>query len=97
MQGTVKFYNADKGFGFIIPDDGTEDLFFHVTQCTEGYEPNENDICTFEVWEGRDGRSAATQVVPTGGQAQPTGDDHGGGDDSSAGDDDDQEEEQAQE
>lgn len=95
MQGTVKFYNADKGFGFIIPDDGQEDLFFHVTQCTEGYEPNENDIVTFEVWEGRDGRSAATQVVPTWGQAQ-AGDDDGAGDNSSAGDDE-QEEEQAQE
>ena len=27
--GTVKFYNAEKGFGFVVPDDGRDDIFFH--------------------------------------------------------------------
>ena len=31
MQGTVKFYNAEKGYGFIAPDGGDKDVFVHVT------------------------------------------------------------------
>lgn len=31
QQGTIKFYNAEKGYGFIKPDDGGRDIFVHVT------------------------------------------------------------------
>jgi len=81
MLGVVKFYNADKGFGFIVPEDGSDDLFFHITQATEGYEPQENDEVEFAVGEGRDGRSAAQEVVPTGNSGGATTGDDDDGDD----------------
>ncbi len=85
MQGQIKFYNDQKGFGFIVPEDGGEDLFFHITQCEEGYEPAEGDDVTYNLGQGRDGRSAAQEVRPAGGGS------------SSQQQDDDQEEEQYEE
>ena len=70
MIGSVKFYNADKGFGFITPADGSQDVFFHITQCEETYEfPQEGDEVNFDLGEGKDGRPAATNVSPTGGSS----------------------------
>lgn len=68
QQGTVKFYNDQKGFGFITY--GEEDIFFHIRQCQEGYLPQQDDVVTFNVGEGRDGRSSAIDVAPTGEVAQ---------------------------
>ena len=54
--GTVKFYNASKGFGFITQDDG-EDIFFHVTE-VQGQEPQDGDKVQFQVGEGKKGPCA---------------------------------------
>ena len=66
MNGIVKFYNLEKGFGFITPEDGSADVFFHITQVAEGFEPQDGDNVTFEIANGRDGRPAAANVQPAG-------------------------------
>lgn len=72
MTGTVKFYNVDKWFGFIEAEG--QDVFFHITQVVEGYEPQDGDTVTFEISNGRDGRPAAANVTPASGGAQDDGD-----------------------
>ena len=63
--GTVKWFNASKGFGFITPDDGGDDLFVHHSEIkTEGYATlDENQKVNFEIGEGRKG-PCATNVTP---------------------------------
>ncbi len=60
-EGTVKFFNASKGFGFIIQDSG-KDLFFHVSEI-QGQEPQDGDKVEFEVGEGRKGPCALSVKV----------------------------------
>ncbi len=55
--GTVKFFNGDKGFGFITPDDGGKDIFVHVSAVEEG-SLSDNDKVEYEVGEGRKGPCA---------------------------------------
>ena len=55
MNGTVKFFNGSKGFGFVVGDDGNE-YFVHLTGVAEGVRLNENDAVTFDVEEGDRGR-----------------------------------------
>ena len=59
--GTVKWFNADKGFGFIAPDEGGKDVFVHITALREaGLETLQDDQkVEFEMEAGRDGRSSA--------------------------------------
>ena len=68
-SGTVKFFNASKGFGFIAPDDGGSDVFVHVTALERAglRDLNEGDQVSFEVEEDRrSGKVSATNLRVTG-------------------------------
>jgi len=62
--GTVKWFNADKGFGFIAPDEGGKDVFVHITALREaGLENLQDDQkVSYELQSGRDGRSSAGEL-----------------------------------
>ena len=64
-QGTVKWFNADKGYGFIAPDDGTADVFVHFSAIVaDGYRSlQENQRVEFSVGQGSRGPQAE-QVRP---------------------------------
>lgn len=66
-NGTVKWFNADKGYGFIAPDNGGADVFVHITAVqSAGLDGlNENQKVTFEVETGNNGRESATDLKAT--------------------------------
>ncbi|MBV7282438.1 putative cold shock protein A [Corynebacterium ciconiae DSM 44920] len=59
-QGTVKWFNAEKGFGFIAPEDGSEDVFVHYSEIQGGgfRTLEENQKVEFEIGEGAKGPQA---------------------------------------
>lgn len=59
--GTVKWFNPEKGFGFITPDDGSADVFVHFSAISgEGYRNlEENQKVEFDVTQGQKGPQAA--------------------------------------
>jgi len=56
-NGTVKFFNESKGYGFITPDDGSKDIFVHVNGLN-GVSITEGDKVSYDVEEGRKGLNA---------------------------------------
>lgn len=60
-NGTVKFFNDSKGYGFITPTDGSKDVFVHINGLVD--EIREGDEVSFEVEEGRKGLNAVNVQV----------------------------------
>lgn len=61
MQGTVKFFNDDKGFGFIVPSDGGKDIFVHSSGLVDAI--RENDQVEFDTEQGKKGVNAVNVKV----------------------------------
>ncbi len=64
-NGTVKWFNATKGFGFIAPDTGGKDVFVHISDVERSGLSGLNDDqkVTFDVEAGRDGRESAKNIA----------------------------------
>ena len=62
-NGTIKWFNDEKGFGFIQPDEGGKDIFVHQSE-TDGQALNEGDTVEFEIGEGKKGPCATNVKKP---------------------------------
>jgi CspA family cold shock protein len=62
--GTVKFFNADKGYGFIQPEDGGQDAFVHITAVERAgmRTLNQNQRVSYELETGRNGKTSAVNL-----------------------------------
>lgn len=61
FQGTIKFFNSEKGFGFIKANNGGEDIFVHVSGLID--EVKENDSVEYEMQQGRKGMNAINVTI----------------------------------
>ena len=59
--GTVKWFNAQKGYGFIAPEDGSRDVFVHISAVEQAgiANLNEGQRISYELETGRNGKSSA--------------------------------------
>ncbi|NUH65626.1 cold-shock protein [Sulfitobacter sp. S0837] len=64
-NGTVKWFNATKGFGFIAPEGGNSDVFVHISAVERAGLTglDDNQKVTFDIESGRDGRESATNLA----------------------------------
>ena len=66
--GTIKKFFEDKGFGFITPDDGGEDVFAHVKECPDLEGDRQGDAVNYDTkWDDRKGKYNATNLSTKGG------------------------------
>ena len=65
VQGTVKWFNSEKGFGFITPEDGSADVFVHFSAITsDGYKAlDEGQNVEFDVTQGQKGPQAENVCI----------------------------------
>jgi CspA family cold shock protein len=66
--GTVKWFNSQKGFGFIAPEGGSKDVFVHISALERAglHTLNEGQRVQFDVVPGKDGRSSAENLKVAG-------------------------------
>jgi len=62
QTGVVKWFNSQKGFGFIQPDGGGRDVFVHIKQC-KNLALQDGDKVRFEAEEGRNGKGPAVTHI----------------------------------
>jgi len=64
-KGTVKWFNATKGFGFIAPEGGKKDVFVHVSAMDRAgiRQLDDGQAVTFDIEAGRDGRESAINLA----------------------------------
>src|SRR3989338_4863774 len=64
-NGTVKWFNATKGFGFIAPANGNKDVFVHVSAMERAgiHKLDDGQAVTFDIESGRDGRESAVNLA----------------------------------
>ena len=64
VEGTVKFFNSTKGYGFIAPDNGGKDAFVHISAVERSglSTLNEGQKVSYELQTGRDGKESATNL-----------------------------------
>ena len=74
--GTVKFFNEQKGYGFIAPDGGGQDAFVHITAVERAGMGTlrENQRIAFDLEEDRRGKMAAGNLRAADDEGQPAGD-----------------------
>jgi CspA family cold shock protein len=74
-KGVVKFFNSQKGYGFITPEEGTGDVFVHMSAIIADSDEekilNQNDEVTYEITEGQKGPQASEVVVTKKAPPQP--------------------------
>jgi CspA family cold shock protein len=63
-NGTVKWFNATKGYGFIAPEGGKRDVFLHISAIERAglSHPQDGQAVSFDIEAGRDGRESATNL-----------------------------------
>ena len=64
IEGTVKFFNSTKGYGFIAPNDGSKDAFVHITALERAGISGlaEGQKVTYDLESGRDGKASAVNL-----------------------------------
>ena len=64
-NGTVKWFNTTKGFGFIAPENGGKDVFVHISAVERAgiRALNDGQAVTFDIEKGRDGRESAINLA----------------------------------